>query len=92
MSKFVKKLLSDAKIDGYFMNHLLRRTAPTRLFQAGIERKIFKEITGHRSDAIECYQVTSEDQQRNVSKIISGGNVPKKVEKLEESKTEEQKC
>ena len=72
LSKVVKKLLNDAKIDGYFTNHSLRRTAPTRLFQAGVDRKIVKEITGHRSDAIDCYQITSEDQQKRVSAIISG--------------------
>ena len=71
LSKVVKKLLSDAKIDGYFTNHSLRRSVPTHLFQAGVERKLVKEVTGHRSDALDCYQITTNDQRRNISSIIA---------------------
>ena len=72
LAKVVKKLLSDGKIDRYFTNHSLRRSAPTRLFQAGVDRKMVKEITGHRSDAIDCYQVTSDRQKMHISEIIAG--------------------
>ena len=68
--KVVKNLLSSADIDGYFMNHSLRCTSSTRMFQAGIDHKIVKEITGHRSDAIDKYQITSEDQKAIVSIVI----------------------
>ena len=70
--KVVRNLLSSADIDGYFTDHSLRRTSSTQMFQAGIDRKIVKEITGHKSDALDKYQVTSEDQLANVSKVISG--------------------
>ena len=71
LSKVVKRLLSDAKIDGYFTNHSLRRSCPTRLFQAGVEKKIIKEITGHHSDALNLYEVTSEQQKKNVSEVLA---------------------
>ena len=47
-----------AYIPGKFTNHSLRRTAATRLFSAGIEEKIVKEITGHSSDCVRLYQET----------------------------------
>ena len=69
--KVVKNLLSSAEIDGYFTNHSLRRTSSTRMFQAGIDRKIVKEVTGHRSDAIDKYQITSDVQRKQVSDVIA---------------------
>ena len=47
VKKVVKDLLMSAKIDGYFTNHSRRRTGGTHLFQAGVERKLVKEFTGH---------------------------------------------
>ena len=79
LGRVVKQLLLDAKIDGYFTNHSLRRTALTRLFQAGIKRKLVKEVTGHRSDVIDCYQITSEAQRQTLSEIIASKPVPKSV-------------
>ena len=52
LSKTVGRLLKEAKLDGFFTNHSLRRTGSTRLFQAGVDRKIVKEYTGHMSDAV----------------------------------------
>ena len=71
LSKVVGKLLKSCNLDGYFMNHSLHRTSATRLFQTGIDQKIVKEITGHASDALEKYQVTSKKQREHVSKILS---------------------
>ena len=71
LTKVVKQLLSDAKIDGYFTNHSLRRSAPTRLFQVGVEHKLVKELTGHRSDAVDQYQLTSEAQRQNISELLA---------------------
>ena len=73
--KTVTTMLKDAKLDGFFTNHSLRRSGTTRLFQAGIDRKIIKEFTGHVSDAVDQYQITSDDQRRQVSAVIAGDNV-----------------
>ena len=72
IKEVVKELLSSAKIDGYFTNHSLRRTEGTCLFQAGIYRKLVKEVTGHRSDAVDAYQLTSDEQREQISRVISG--------------------
>ena len=68
LSKVIKELMKAANIEGYFINHSAHSTGGTRLFQAGIDRKLVKEVTGHMSDAIDKYQVTSHQQQRAMSK------------------------
>ena len=85
LAKTVSKLLKSAKLDGYFTNHSLRRTSGTRLFQAGVDKKIVKEITGHVSDALDKYQVTSMQQKENVSRILNSNDDDKnevEVEKI----------
>ena len=77
----VKNLLKSAKLDGYFTNHSLRRSGTTRLFQAGVDLKLIKEYTGHCSDVVDKYSITSENQRENISTIIAG----KPVEKVQES-------
>ena len=73
LTKVVASLLWDAKLDGYFTNHSLRRTSTTRLFQAGVDRKIVKEFTDHVSDAVDKYQITSDEQKEKMSIILCGG-------------------
>ena len=74
LTKVVGKLLKTAQLDGFFTNHSLRRTGTTRLFRASVERKIVKEYTGHVSDAVDKYQVTSEAQNEELCKILGGQN------------------
>ena len=64
----VSAMLKDAKLDGFFTNHSLRRTGTTRLFQKGVDRKLIKEFTGHTSDAVDNYQVTSDAQREEMSR------------------------
>ena len=73
LRKVVGTLLRDAGLDGYFTNHSLRRTCATRLFQAGADVKLVKEITGHVSDAIHKYQTTSDQQRMDLSSVIQNG-------------------
>ena len=87
LSKVVGKLLKNSKLDGFFSNHSLRRASTTRLFQAGVDRKIVKEFTGHRSDAIDKYQVTLNAQRETISKII--GRYELKVADEKTPKTDE---
>ena len=72
IKKVRKTMLANAKLDGYFTNHSLRHSGTTRLFNEGVDRKIIKEFTGHRSDAVDTYQITSDQQRENLSKIIGG--------------------
>ena len=83
LSKVVGKLLKDAKLDGFFSNHSLRRISTTRLFQAGVDRKVIKEFTGHVSDVVDKYQITSVNQKEEMSKIIGGAECKEKTAKTE---------
>ena len=71
IGKIIAKLMESAGYEGFYSGHSLRRTGSTRLFQAGVQRKIVKECTGHRSDAVDKYQITSDEQRKTVSEIIS---------------------
>ena len=64
-------MLGDAKIEGFYTGHSLRRSGTTRMFQGGIDRKIIKEVTGHRSDAVDAYQITSAEQKQRVSDVMA---------------------
>ena len=72
LSKVIKSMLQNSKIDGYFTGHSLQRSGITRLFQAGVDRKIIKEMSGHKSDAVDCYAITSDAQKEACSKILEG--------------------
>ena len=53
------------------MNHSLRATAATRLYQSGIDEQLVMERTGHRSlEGVRSYKRTS-DTQREVSSDIT---------------------
>ena len=56
---------------GFFTNHSLRRTGGTRLFRTGVDHKLVKEATGHRSDSVDDYQITSDEQCECMCKIIA---------------------
>ena len=88
LRNYVKDMLKAAELDGYFTNHSLRRTSTSRLFQAGVDRKLIKEFTGHHSDAVDQYQITSEKQRETISNIIEGpstGIVDQEHDKVRDS-------
>ena len=70
--KTVKEMLKKNELDGFFTNHSLRCSGTSRLFQAGVDRKLVKEYSGHRSDALDQYQITSENQKQMISNILAG--------------------
>ena len=72
LSKTVKEMLKSAKLNEFFTNHSLRRSTTSRIFQNGIDRKLVKEYTGHILDAVDCYQITSDEQHKCMSRIIQG--------------------
>ena len=73
--KVVGDMLKNAGLNGFFTNHSLRRTAATRLFRAGKNVKLIKEITGHVSNAVEKHEITSDEQRMELSEIIQGRNL-----------------
>ena len=56
-------MLKNAKLDGFFSNHSLRRSSTTHLFQAGVGIKLVKEFTGHTSDAVDQHPLTSDKEK-----------------------------
>ena len=72
LRSYMKEMAKEAKIDLFITNHSLRRSGTTRLFRGGVDRKLVKEFTGHSSDAVDEYQVTSDEQREMLSKIIAG--------------------
>ena len=72
IGKIVSDLMASAGYKGYFTGHSLHRSGTTRLSNAGVPTKIIKECTGHRSDAVNKYQVTSDSQKEACSRIVGG--------------------
>ena len=57
------------------MNHSLRATGPTHLYQKGADKKLVRELTGHRSNTVLEYKRTSNEMKENVSQMLYG-NTP----------------
>ena len=74
MQPVTGRMLKDVT-EGFVSNHSLRRSGTSRLFQAGIDRKLVKEYTGHRSYAVDQYQITSDAQRTKMSNIIQGNSI-----------------
>ena len=60
--------------DGYFTNTSLRRTAKSRLVEAGIPREVAKRRTGHLSEADVVY-VGGEVIEKQISNVLYGKSV-----------------
>ena len=82
--------MESAGFKGYFTGHSLRRTGTTRLSDAGIPKKVMKECTGHVSDAIDKYMVTSDSEREKIFDVLSAdpinvlANVQKSVVDMRE--------
>ena len=79
--KVISTLAENAGLQGFFTNHSLRCTGITQLFQAGVDRKLVKEFSGHSSDAVDAYQITSDAQRKQISSVIAGESDTKSTEK-----------
>ena len=72
IARILPDMMAEAGYTGYYTGHSLCRSGGSRLFQAGVQRKLVKECTGHTSDAVDKYQITSKEQKKKVSKIVQG--------------------
>lgn len=50
--------------------HCLRVTCATKLFNAGVDEKLIRERTGHRSNALFQYEKANKEQMVKVSSIL----------------------
>ena len=46
-----------------------------------VDRKLVKEFSGHSSDAVDAYQITSDAQRKQISSVIAGESDTKSTEK-----------
>jgi integrase len=54
------------------MNHSLRVTSATRLFQSDIDELLIMNNTGHRSiDGVRCYKRVGEDWKKAITSILN---------------------
>ena len=64
-----------------YTNHSLRATAITRMFNNGVEEKIIAETSGHKSiKALRVYERTSEQQMKQVTRVINQSEVVEQPE------------
>ena len=89
LSKVIKKLMEEAGIEGFYTNHSARYTGGMRLFRAGVQRKLVKETTGHRSDVVDKYQITSDAQREQMSEIMCN-DVENNVKEVRDTSVVEQ--
>ena len=73
IGKIIGKMMESAGYEGFYSGHSLRLSGGSRLFQAGVQRKLVKECTGHASDAVDKYQITSDEQREVLSKTLVSG-------------------
>ena len=68
----VPEICKLANISGHKMNHSLRATGTTELYEAEVPENIIQERTGQRSlECLHTYERTSDKQQQAVSNILS---------------------
>ena len=73
LSKMVSGMCEEAGIVGKKTNHSLRVSGTSALFDAGVSERIIQSQTGHRSlEALRLYERVTDDQNMEVSKILSG--------------------
>jgi len=68
----VKCMMKKSGVRGHFIYHSLRATAVSRLFQEGVDEKLIRGVTGHRSEALNIYKRVTDKQPVEVSKIVQG--------------------
>ena len=105
MGKTVRELCDKAGLEGKYMNHSLKASSATRMFQNSVPEQVIKEITGHRSDCVKTYKKTNDAIREAASCTISGmsnieckdeGKSCEKVDEVSEGgdsgETKEKKC
>ena len=56
LQTFMEVMCQEAGISEKKTNHSLRATGATALFNAGVPKKLIKDVTGHRSNALHLYE------------------------------------
>lgn len=74
IEKVTKELMEKLGKEGYFTNTSLRRSAKTRLVEAGIPREVSKRRIGHISNA-DCAYISQRAMENKMSKVLYGQSI-----------------
>ena len=83
MQNTVPRLMKSANFTGYYINHSLRVSAATQLFNSGVDEQAIVSVTGHFStDGVRAYKQMSEKLNKLTSDVLNQGGeaatLPKK--------------
>ena len=80
LSSLIKRMAINAKLNGRFTNHSVRKTMITELMHSGIADSNVIQLSGHKSvQSLQRYHVASYDQQKEMSTILSGSKSKKQL-------------
>ena len=63
-------MCKEAGITEQKTNHSLRATGTSAVFNATVHEKMIRDVTGHRSKALQLYEWPSVDKQKAVSTVL----------------------
>lgn len=72
LKKYLERMCAEAGLEKK-TNHSLRATGATALFNAAVPEKMIRDVTGHKSNALQLYERPTVEQQQRVSKILVQG-------------------
>ena len=77
LTNFLRDMCREAGIAEKKTNHSLRATGASALFTAGMPEKLIRDVTGHRSNALQLYERPSLQQKQEVSRVLMQGSANK---------------
>ena len=73
LSKVIVSMAQAAKLDGKIMNHSLRVTTSSCLYQSNYDEQLAVERAGHHSiSSVRSYKRTSSGQLKEMSSVLYG--------------------
>ena len=73
LKKYMECMCQEAGIADKKTNHSLRATGASALFNAGVPEKMIREVTGHRSNALQLYERPTLEQRQEASSVLVQG-------------------
>ncbi len=73
LATYMQTMCKEAGLSEKKTNHSLRATGASALFNAGVSEKLIRDVTGHRSNALQLYERPSQDQKQYVSSVLVQG-------------------
>ncbi len=87
LNMYMATMCKEAGISEKKANHSLRATGASALFNAGVPDKFIRDVTGHRSNALQLYERPTLQQQQSVSSVLVQGQKSFAVAEKENAST-----